>query len=145
MPVSSYPRFTVQGTGAQNNTQNGTAVMVLNPSTNKYEAATAATFGGGGGAGGATAANQTTQITVANDANVFLSNLLTQIQDSNVYLASLDVNMINLLAEIVSLNATILQIRDNQTNQTQISKIVGNSGNFAEVNGSSQLTVTTTT
>jgi hypothetical protein len=56
MPVSSYPRVTVQGTGTPQNPQNGSALMVVNPSTGKYEAATAATFGGGGG--DATAANQ---------------------------------------------------------------------------------------
>jgi hypothetical protein len=46
MAISSYPRVTVQGTGNANNTQNGIALMVFNPTTNKYEAATAVTFGG---------------------------------------------------------------------------------------------------
>jgi len=68
MPVSSYPRVTVQGTGTAQNTQNGSALMVVNPSTGKYEAATAATFGGGGG-GDATAANQTSQINLATTLN----------------------------------------------------------------------------
>lgn len=144
MAISSYPRTIQVGQNAINgNSNSGTGLMLFDSTTNKYIAATPQTFAGA--AGGATAANQTTQINVANDANVFLSNLLTQIQDSNVYLASLDVNITNLLAEIISLNATILQIRDNQTNQTQITKIVAPSGNFAEVNGSNQLTVTTTT
>jgi hypothetical protein len=69
MPVSSYPRVTVQGTGTAQNTQNGSALMVVNPSTGKYEAATAATFGGGGGGGDATAANQTSQINLATTLN----------------------------------------------------------------------------
>lgn len=68
MPVSSYPRVTVQGTGTAQNTQNGSALMVVNPSTGKYEAATAATFSGGGG-GDATAANQTSQINLATTLN----------------------------------------------------------------------------
>jgi len=75
MPVSSYPRVTVQGTGTAQNTQNGSALMVVNPSTGKYEAATAATFGGGGGGGDATAANQTTQISEAQQSNLSLSNI----------------------------------------------------------------------
>ena len=75
MPISSYPRVTVQGTGTAQNTQNGSALMVVNPSTGKYEAATAATFGGGGGGGDATAANQSTQITEAQSANTYLSEI----------------------------------------------------------------------
>lgn len=74
MPVSSYPRVTVQGTGTKQNTQNGSALMVVNPITGKYEAATAATFGGGGG-GDATASNQTTQITEAQASNSILSTI----------------------------------------------------------------------
>jgi hypothetical protein len=76
MAIGSYPRVTVQGTGAANNIQNGLGLMVLNPSTNKYEAATAATFSGGGGGGDATAANQTSQITEAQTANGFLDDIL---------------------------------------------------------------------
>lgn len=73
MPVSSYPRVTVQGTGAAQNPQNGQALMILNPSTGKYEAATSSTFAGGGGGGGdATAANQTTQINEAQNTNTKL-------------------------------------------------------------------------
>jgi hypothetical protein len=76
MAIGSYPRVTVQGTGATNNIQNGLGLMVLNPSTQKYEAATAATFAGGGGGGGdATAANQATQISQATDTNSFLSTI----------------------------------------------------------------------
>lgn len=75
MSIGSYPRVTVQGTGAANNIQNGLGLMVLNPSTGKYEAATAATFAGGGG-GDATAANQTAQIDEAQTANGFLDDIL---------------------------------------------------------------------
>jgi hypothetical protein len=135
MPVSSYPRFTVQGTGAQNNTQNGTAVMVLNPSTNKYEAATAATFGGGGGAGGATAANQTTQINEAIQSNTYLTNIITQLQDTNIYLT-------NMLAELATSNAILTEIRNNQTNYSQITVIGNESGSFkADVNANNELLV----
>jgi hypothetical protein len=76
MPISSYPRVTVQGTGTAQNTQNGSALMVVNPSTGRYEAATAATFSGGGGGGGdATAANQTTQIEEAIAQTSFLNDV----------------------------------------------------------------------
>jgi hypothetical protein len=69
MAITSYPRTTVQGSGVTQNPQNGIGLMVLNPSTQKYEAATAATFSGGGGGGDATAANQSTQITEAQTTN----------------------------------------------------------------------------
>jgi hypothetical protein len=59
MAITSYPRVTIQGSGSGQNTPNGTGMMVLNPSTNKYEAATANTFNTVA-AGGATASNQTT-------------------------------------------------------------------------------------
>jgi hypothetical protein len=65
----------VQGTGTAQNTQNGQALMLVNPSTGKYEAATAATFGGGGGGGDATAANQSTQISEAIQSNLYLNNV----------------------------------------------------------------------
>jgi len=80
MPVTSYPRVTVQGTGAAQNTQNGNALMVLNPSTNLYEAATAATFAGGGGS--ATAANQTSQIALETSLNALVSTKANQISDA---------------------------------------------------------------
>ena len=73
MAITSYPRVTIQGSGAAQNPQNGLGLMILNPSTGLYEAATAATFGGGGGAGGATEANQTTQIQLAQDTNGLLT------------------------------------------------------------------------
>jgi hypothetical protein len=75
MAIGSYPRVIVQGTGATNNIQNGLGLMVLNPSTGKYEAATAATFSGGGGGGDATAANQTEQIDIATESNSFLDSI----------------------------------------------------------------------
>lgn len=71
MPISSYPRVTVQGTSNAQNAQNGSSLMIFNPSTNKYEAVTAATLGGGD----ATAANQTLQIGEAQGANTYLSNI----------------------------------------------------------------------
>jgi hypothetical protein len=83
MAIGSYPRVTVQGTGATNNIQNGLGLMVLNPSTSKYEAATAATFAGGGGGGDATAANQTTQIGEATTTNTNLTEIVTEIQTLN--------------------------------------------------------------
>lgn len=78
MSITSYPRVTVQGTNALNNTQNGNALMILNPSTGLYEAATASTFGGGGGGGSATAANQTTQIGLETTLNSIVSTASNQ-------------------------------------------------------------------
>ena len=111
MAIGSYPRVTVQGTGATNNIQNGLGLMVLNPSTSKYEAATAATFSGGGG-GDATAANQTSQITLATTLNgdtVAGNALLTDIK--------------NLLTDI----------KTAQTSSTQKTQIVDASGNAVSV------------
>lgn len=83
MSINSYPRVTVQGTGPVNNPQNGQSLMVLNPSTGKYEAATTATFSGGGGGGDATANNQNTQIDIANQQLDFASDTFLQAQDSS--------------------------------------------------------------
>lgn len=46
MAIGSYPRFAVQGTGNGQNIQNGTALMIFNTVTNRYEAVTEATFSG---------------------------------------------------------------------------------------------------
>ena len=105
MPVSSYPRVTVQGTGTAQNTQNGQALMLVNPSTGQYEAATAATFGGGGGGGDATASNQSIQISEAQSTNTYLSDIqlnttgvataanqstqITEAQTANTYLGDI--------------------------------------------------------
>lgn len=75
MPIQSYPRTIVQNTGNAQLDQNGLCLMIYNSTTNKYEAATASTFGGGGGGGDATAANQTTQITEAQTTNSLLTSL----------------------------------------------------------------------
>ena len=112
MAIGSYPRVTVQGTGATNNIQNGLGLMVLNPSTSKYEAATAATFSGGGGGGDATAANQTSQIALATTLNgdtVAANALLTDIK--------------NLLTDIKAA----------QTSAAQKTQIVDASGNVVSV------------
>ena len=111
MAITSYPRTTVQGSGVTQNPQNGIGLMVLNPSTQKYEAATAATFSGGGG-GDATAANQTSQITLATTLNgdtVAANALLTDIK--------------NLLTDIKAA----------QTSAVQKTQIVDASGNVVNV------------
>jgi hypothetical protein len=84
MSITSYPRVTVQGTNALNNTQNGNALMILNPSTGLYEAATASTFGGGGGGGSATAANQTTQIGLETTLNSIVSTAANQTTEISI-------------------------------------------------------------
>jgi hypothetical protein len=111
MAITSYPRVTLQGTGPTQNPQNGTGLMVLNPSTNKYEAATAATFSGGGG-GDATAANQTSQITLATLLNGY----------------NVDANV--LLTDIKSL---LTDIKANQTNGSQRTVLQDSSGNLVSV------------
>ena len=168
MPVSSYPRVTVQGTGASQNPQNGQALMILNPSTNKYEAATSSTFAGGGG--GATAANQTTQITEAQDTNTKLdtSNSNTTIIANRLYDNGAGLSAAELLefirlylfnnsasesiAELCYNSSTgksiatlledirllLVDIKDNQTNNTQVTQIVGD-GNIAYVTSSNEL------
>jgi hypothetical protein len=100
MSIGSYPRVTVQGSGTGNNVQNGQGLMILNPSTNKYEAVTANTFNTVS-AGGATASNQTTEITALNSidnslrdyleydstsAAEYLFNILLQITNINTLL-----------------------------------------------------------
>src|SRR6478735_1090792 len=61
MSITSYPRTTAQGTGNGKNIQSGYGVMLFDTATQKYVAATAATFGGVA-TGTATAANQVNQI-----------------------------------------------------------------------------------
>jgi hypothetical protein len=73
MPVSSYPRFTVEDTGKTQNIQNGLSLMVFNTVSGKYEAATSATFSGGGQA---TSALQNSQITIALTQKTTLDNIL---------------------------------------------------------------------
>ena len=98
MPVSSYPRVTVQGSGLPNNPQSGQSLMIYNSITGKYEAATASTFSGG--AGGATAANQVTQINEAVQSN----NYLQAIDGSNSNIA---LNTVNIVANGVTTNAKL--------------------------------------
>ena len=125
MAIGSYPRVTVQGTGATNNIQNGLGLMVLNPSTSKYEAATAATFSGGGG-GDATAANQASQISLATSLNaynfIFGKGTAEYLNDQGFVL--LDIK--NLLTDI----------KNNQTTSVQKTQIVDASGNAVAVSAS---------
>jgi hypothetical protein len=106
MSINSYPRVTVQGTGPVNNPQNGQSLMVLNPSTGKYEAATTATFSGGGGGGDATANNQNTQIDIANEQLDFASDTFLQAQDSNNK---------SVFKNTDNLSAFLRQVNDNAT------------------------------
>lgn len=144
MAISSYPRTIQVGQNAINgNSNSGTGLMLFDSTTNKYIAATPQTFSGG--AGGATSANQDLQISVAtqqkaeaSNSNIFLENIYNELVAQTAILDDIRINQTNQ-------TAILDDIRTNQTNQTQLTKIVGNSGNFAEVNSSNQLTVTTTT
>jgi len=99
MAITSYPRVTIQGTGNTQNPQNGLGLMLWNSTTQRYEAATSATFAGGGGGGDATAANQATQITEAQTTNNYLfdgtsgSTAAELLQQSTSQLASINVNV----------------------------------------------------
>jgi hypothetical protein len=126
MPISSYPRVTVQGTSNAQNAQNGSSLMIFNPSTNKYEAVTAATLGGGD----ATAANQTIQIGEAQGTNTYLSNIELNTLDAANSLkdggSSAAQILNNILTEINNL-ATILTNGDTRV------VITDTSGNVADV------------
>lgn len=137
MPVSSYPRVTVQGTGNGQNPQNGQALMIYNTTTGKYEAATSSTFSGGGG--DATAANQTTQIGLATAGNANTSSIDTKLTTTNGNLNSIisntnttnqylfDSNGNKTAAELLAAINTVIKdckdlltdIKNNQTNRTQ--------------------------
>ena len=136
MAIGSYPRVTVQGTGATNNIQNGLGLMVLNPSTSKYEAATAATFSGGGGGGDATAANQDTQIDAAIETNGFLQAIQDYlIYDGNpiatlLYSTTAAQSAASLLNDIKNL---LTDIKTAQTSSVQKTQIVDASGNAVNV------------
>jgi hypothetical protein len=121
MAIGSYPRVTVQGTGAANNIQNGLGLMVLNPSTGKYEAATASTFGGGGGGGGdATAANQTTQIGEATTTNSKLGAIETEILTLNSTTAT-SANQTAQISEATTTNTNLTNIKtDIESTNTEL-------------------------
>jgi lipopolysaccharide export LptBFGC system permease protein LptF len=146
MAIGSYPRVTVQGTGATNNIQNGLGLMVLNPSTGKYEAATAATFAGGGGGGDATAANQTTQINEAQTSNNYLSDVSTYtnlMQSYNIAYGKPTAEYLNDIAlTLIDIKNLLTDIKNNQTNATQKTQVVSSTGTSANVNESNALVVT---
>jgi hypothetical protein len=104
MPISSYPRVTVQGTSNAQNAQNGSSLMIFNPSTNKYEAVTAATLGGGD----ATAANQTLQIGEAQGANTYLSNIELNTLDASNSLKDSGSSAAQILSNILSVMNTLV-------------------------------------
>jgi hypothetical protein len=129
MPISSYPRVTVQGTGTAQNTQNGSALMVVNPSTGKYEAATAATLGGGD----ATAANQTIQIAEAQGTNTYLSNIELNTLDAANSLKDAGTPAAEILNNILTqINNLITTLTDGSTRVV----ITDVNGNVADVNTS---------
>lgn len=111
MAIGAYPRTQVQGTGNGQNPQNGLSLMLLNPSNNKYEAATSTTFGGGGG--DATAANQTTQINEAQTANSYLTSI-----ESNTLSTAMNTSLLSTAA-----NQTT-QITEAQTSNTKLTDLL---------------------
>lgn len=143
MAISAYPRTAVQGSKAAANPQNGLSLMLLNPATNEYEAATSTTFGGGGGAGGATAANQTTQITAANTTNDlllesvsgysaaqllgFTTNLLNNLNAKNQEGADSTAKLLYDIKQILT------DISSNQINGSAMSMLVDTGGNIVAV------------
>jgi hypothetical protein len=137
MAIGSYPRVTVQGTGATNNIQNGLGLMVLNPSTGKYEAATAATFAGGGGGGDATAANQTTQINEVIISNAFLTTIQTNTLNTANNLVVSGNSAAQLLSDILDactdIKNELISLNNNITDGSQRVVIQDTSGNLANV------------
>jgi len=112
MAIGAYPRTTVQGTGNAQNTQSGYGLMIFNATTQKYEAATAATFAAGGG-GDATAANQTTQINEAQTANSYLTSI-----ESNTLSTAMNTSLGS-----TSANQTT-QITEAQTSNTKLTDLL---------------------
>jgi len=102
MAISSYPRTIVQNSEKNNNPENGLSLMIFDTVSQKYKAATDATFtgGGGGGGGDATAANQTFQITEAQYTNALLSTTVS----NGKSLADLDTALSLLNAILVQIN-----------------------------------------
>lgn len=152
MAITSYPRVTLQGSGPSQNPQNGTGLMVLNPSTNKYEAVTASTFSGGGG-GDATAANQTTQIDQGTETNGFLQaiqdyliydgNPIAQLLYSNTASKS-NADLLNDINTTLGLiNAELISLNSALTDGSARVVIQDTSGDTVLVNSSGQLEVKT--
>lgn len=137
MAITSYPRVTLQGTGPTQNPQNGQGLMVLNPATNKYEAATAATFSGGGGGGDATAANQSTQITEAQTLNGLITTLNTLITTLNTYNNAFGTGSAEYLNDIKNntnnVSSNIADIRNFLSAGTGRIQICDSSGNSVSV------------
>jgi hypothetical protein len=131
MPISSYPRVTVQGTSNAQNAQNGSSLMIFNPSTNKYEAVTAATLGGGD----ATAANQTLQIGEAQGANTYLSNIELNTLDASNSLKDSGSSAAQILSNILSVMNTLVTTL---TNGDVRVVITDTGGNVASVNPSNK-------
>jgi hypothetical protein len=131
MPISSYPRVTVQGTSNAQNAQNGSSLMIFNPSTNKYEAVTAATLGGGD----ATAANQTLQIGEAQGANTYLSNIEINTIDSANSLKFNGSSAAEYLSNILSVMNTLVTTLTNGDTRVVITD---ENGYLAQVNSSNK-------
>lgn len=100
MAISSYPRTIVQNSEKNNNPENGLSLMIFDTVSQKYKAATDATFTGGGGGGDATAANQTLQIVEAQSTNALLSTTVS----NGKSLADLDTALSLLNAILVQIN-----------------------------------------
>ncbi|MBW7844866.1 MAG: hypothetical protein H3C45_04345 [Bacteroidia bacterium] len=98
MAISSYPRTIVQNSEKNNNPENGLSLMIFDTVSQKYKAATDATFTGGGG--DATAANQTLQIVEAQLTNTLLSTAVS----NGKSLADLDTALSLLNAILVQIN-----------------------------------------
>jgi hypothetical protein len=133
MAISAYPRTAIQGTPGAGNPSNGLSLMLLNPSTGNYEAATSATFGGGGGGGGdATSANQTTQITEAQTGN----NLLTTLNSSNFIFGKGTAEYLNDQYFVLNDIKNLLQdIKTQQTSNVQKTQIINSAGDSVNVTG----------
>ena len=115
--------------------------MLLNPSTGKYESATASTFNAGGGGGDATAANQATQISEAQTTNSYLFESTSGYSAAELlgFIANLitttNTKLQNIENELISLNTATID-------GSQLTQIIGD-GNIAYVDSSNKLQVKT--
>jgi hypothetical protein len=146
MAISAYPRTAIQGTKGSGNPSNGLSLMLLNPSTGNYEAATSSTFAGGGGGGGdATAANQSTQIGIETNIQaelIALNALVATAANQSTEIAFLT-DIKNLLTTI---DTTLTDIKNNATNGNQRTVIQSASGTNVDVDaGTKRLLVDTGT
>jgi hypothetical protein len=118
MPISSYPRITLEGTAPENNPLSGTGLSLLDNLTNEYRVANSDLFpiNSGGLASENTAGQIVERLTAVDFTNESAGNILYQI-----------------LTELQTLNSSL-------ANGTGAIQIIGG-GNIANVSSTNKLDV----